>query len=440
MRAIPRSAITLSVIAAISGGIAAQQNGNDILATNGGEVVFIFGDPSNGGATPGSIGTGDDLDWKAVPNKVLSAVGGTTVEIDTFETMFIGDSDWNTIPRIHDLTIGPVFKTGLGVFPLCNSQVPDFFSTGSVSFLISFGPSGLPDPCSVVPTLCTAPGCPPPITGYNVDLLFGTGPGSGITYSSEIIADVGGMALTKFLPGGMPFTGTSAGSCGLGDYEFTGASSTNENQGDCVDNDGDTIPDGANYIGGFQVGGTTPTGPIPDDTGTLSEIEIGYEQCIMEVSAADVSYGPEEGGSSVILATGTGTASAGGKIHALNKIGGLVLSAATVGDPALPPSLAAKIAIPGGLPLAAFGPDAYLTLNPANPIFNATFAALAGTGPVVGIDEDGDTINDEGEASTVLLPIPPLIGISIYWQSFIICSFGPIVAYSTTTWCLKLCL
>lgn len=415
-----RNLAALGAIAALASSAAAQ-NGNDILATNGGEVVFIFSDPSNGGAAPGSISTADDLDWKIVTGEFMSATGGATVEIDTFETMFVGDSDWLTIPRIHDLALGPHFDVPGSVAGPLVSQVPDFFSTLAVTVLIGFGPSGLPSPCSIVPTLCPTPGCPPPITGFNVDLLFGTGPGSGIVVSSQ--AGVAGVALTKFLPGGMAFSSAGPGTCGLGDYEFTGAHSTDENQGDGVDNDGDTVPDGANYIGGFQVGGSTPTGPIPDDTGTLSEIEVGYAQNVVENNAADVGYGPEQGGSSNVLSVSSGTASIGVITRDIESVGGLVLSAFTTG----------RIGIPGGFLLAAFGPEAHLDLNPADPIFTTTFSAL-GAIPVMGIDTNGDTVPDEGEAVSIQLPLPATVaGISLISQSFVITSFGPIVADGTTS-------
>lgn len=426
-----RFSTTLGVLVSVSAAPSAQ-NGNHILPTNGGEAVMIFSDPSVGGATPGSISTNDDLDWKAVPNEVLSADCGLMLEIDSIKNVFVGDSDWTTPPRIHDFAIGPDMELSGGGVSKLRSQVPDFFTTGMVSFLISVGPSGLPDPCSVVPLLCTTPGCPPPITGYYVDLILGSGPGTGIIYPSEIVSDSGGMALTRFLPGGMPFS--SSGTCGLGDYEFTGAYSTNENQGDFVDNTGDGIPDGANYIGGFQLGGS-PTGPMPDDHHTLLETKFGYWQGVIEASGADVSYGPEEGGASLVLDTSTGTSSLGAVVRDLANVGALVLPAAAIQFGGVPPAL---LPIPGGLQLVAFGTEACLSLNPANPIFNSTFSAWSGTGPVIGIDTDGDTVVDKGEASTLHLPVPSITCAEIYLQAFVVTSFSPFTAISTTTWCVQI--
>lgn len=401
--------VALTLFASLAVGVAPAAQDNPIFTSNGAEVVRIFSDPSVGGSTPGSITTADDLYWTAYPEECGSTRDGF-YELLGLDSLFIGDSDWTTPPRIHDIGFGPGMPVpGSGGSALA-SVVPDFFSTGTLSALLSLGPSGLPDPCSVVPTLCTTPGCPPPITGFVVDIAIGTGPGSGLL---GVLDGATSAAMTVFLPGGMPFTGTSLGTCGLGDYEFTGAASTDENQADAVDNDGDTIPDGASLVAGFQVGGTTPTGPVPDDADTVGEVEVRIDENTIQTLTATPGFLLEHGLSNALFDVSSGSAVLAVEVHSVSGIGGLAVPAFSTGL-VTPPG-------PPGFP--AFG--GFLLLNPASFLFTASLGFLT-PGFVTGVDDDGDTLADEGVYTSNTVSIPAgAAGMDLFYQAFVITSFGP---------------
>ena len=265
---------------------ASQAPSNDAPLHNGGDVVFIYSSPSVGappGAGPDLTG---DLYWRAHSGEGFLAnvdpSGAAVMEIDGYYE-WLWDTDWSTSPWFYTRMHGPALPDGGGLGGL----EPAFFQLGLTSeVIVQVGPSGFGSPCTVAPSLCSPSGgsCPPIgfLTGYLVDLQFGSTPGSGVVVPADGTA-ASDLASVWFIHGGMTATG---GTCGLGDYDLQDRHSTDESQADASGN-------GINPYGGFQIAGSGPMleasssmaasvetwrGPILNpqaDTGTGWGVELG---------------------------------------------------------------------------------------------------------------------------------------------------------------------
>ena len=390
--------------------------GNEIQLTDGGEQVLLFNSPSVGG-TPGSPFLFGDLHYKGVPENRFKTTTGMA-QLISIEDVFLGDVDWpGGPPDFYDIGIdSSSATTGLGYDNLC----PDFFTTGTVKALLSIGPSGLPHPCVISPTTtCSGPAaCPPLVTGYMVDIQL-TSP---IPITAQA-TKLRGKHLISFLPGGMTFGASSlVGACGNGDYVFQGLQSTTEEQADLMN------VAGTSWCEGFHLGdpsGVSPSGPIKEPRTHMGVMNFGLVENVIEAVVADssVPYGPVRGGASLAIDTSTASASVAAHVTANpSLVPAAVFPAASLGLPAVPAVL------PGGV----------LCLVP-DPTFNTTLAAWSGTGSLVGVDENGDGVFDQGEAVSVPLLIPPTIGgVRVYMQAFIITSFIPVRWVETTVWTIDL--
>jgi hypothetical protein len=238
---------------ALTAGVSAAQNQNDINANNGADVIYIYSSPSIGFsalAFPPDIN--GDLYWRAAGPNVLndveagyvSIVGtGSIMEIDGYvEAVY--DTDFTTPPDIYARTHSLAVTNALG------GLEPDFLTLGSITGItVLVGSSGFGNPCTVAPSLCSPPGgiCPPAgfVNGWGYGLTLASG-----TIGAGVLVDADGtaastLATTYFVPGGMVATG---GTCGAGDYSLNDAHSTNETAADVTGN-------GINPDGGVQIGG-----------------------------------------------------------------------------------------------------------------------------------------------------------------------------------------
>ncbi len=239
-----RGTLALSLAPVLSAAAPAQ--GNGLTLNNGGDVVFLYSDPSAGAPTgtfPPDIS--GDLFWKTIPGQALGA-GSGTVEIEGLREVLF-DTDWSTTPSFYDMTFDAV------VGP---ENQPAFFTTGVVGTFVSLGSSGFGFPCTIAPSLCST-GCPEIIIGYEVDVSFGPS-GSGIAIPAD---NVSGTAVTYYLPGGMVGSGPPC----LGAYAMQDLHSTDETQAD-------ELGSGRSPFGGFQLAGL---GPMAEG---LASTYTGYVQ------------------------------------------------------------------------------------------------------------------------------------------------------------------
>lgn len=426
-----RALLALAIPAALAGTTSGQVifAGNEIQLSNGGEAVYIYNSPSVGG--PAGMPTlGADLAYKGVPQNRMRTTSGIA-GITTFEDIFIGDVDWpGGAPDAYDIGIANSSAEFGAQF---DNLIPDFFTTTSLTALVSLGNTGFPHPCVVSPTsTCTgSASCPPPITGYVFDLVLGSPIAVAATPSSDLLAgtdgDLTGTHIVNFLPGGMVFSASGlVGSCAStgagGDYVFMGAQSTDENQADYLN------VAGTSWCEGFQLGdpaGISPTGPLTDFNTTMLEINFGLAENVVEPVITDNSlgYGPERGGSGLGLDSQTG---------------GVTIASQTTADPSLAGSLCFPAVALSQLPVSVPVFGAGLMVSPDG-TFNSTLAAYAGTGPLIGVDEDGDGFNDQAEALSIGLPLPAVPGPSrAYMQSFIVTGVGPITAVESTVFAIDL--
>ncbi len=226
---------------------------NDSNFNNGGDVVFIYSDPSSGatsGAAPAD--TTGDLYWRSHSGgnflkDVEAALGGCLMEVSGYyESLY--DTDWSTTPSFYVRAHTFEFVAG--------TTIPDLgpYGAGLSGVTVIVGPSGFGPPCTVAPSICspatTGSVCAAPgfVVGYLVDITFGPTVGVGVVITAAGIpggAPVGDdMALVYFVHGGMT---ASAGTCGAGDYDLQDIHSTDETQAD--------VAAGANPSGGFQIAG-----------------------------------------------------------------------------------------------------------------------------------------------------------------------------------------
>ncbi|MEM7310102.1 MAG: hypothetical protein AAF682_25730 [Planctomycetota bacterium] len=278
-------------------GASAQVNSNDATFNNNGDVMFIYSSPSSGFdslASPPDI-TGD-LYWRAhsgaqfmndvepslagVPADPTGA--GSVMEIDGyFESLY--DTDWSTTPSFYTRSHGPAQPDSAGLGGL----EPAFFGPAGLTteVIVTVGPSGFGNPCTVNPSLCSPSGgnCPPPgfVNGYLVDLAYGSTPGTGIVLPADGTS-ASDTATTWFVHGGMTAMG---GACGMGDYDIQDVHSTDETQADITGT-------GINPSGGFQMAGS---GPTQEGVASMAEANETWRGNIIQfVTDTGTGLGAEE--------------------------------------------------------------------------------------------------------------------------------------------------
>jgi hypothetical protein len=234
----------------IAGVVTAQNTPNNRRTlNNGGDVVFIYGDPTIGAsAGSGNIDTSGDLYWMVTPRQAFISSSGSAEMSGAFFALF--DTDWTDSAPFFDMLFGP----GTANPAVAGNIIPDFSAGGlGASTLLNMGgSSGFPNPCTFSPGFCTSIGgtsiCPPSgsVVGWftNVQLLSACD-GTGIIFTANNTVD---NVVTAFLPGGMTFATGGPGQCGLGNYTLQTEASNDETQAD----NSPTV--GASRYGGFQIG------------------------------------------------------------------------------------------------------------------------------------------------------------------------------------------
>jgi len=291
--------------------VAAQGGSNDVPLNNGGDVIVGPSGGTSVGSNP-ATGTWGELYWRALPGDRVLAYehpgGAQTLEIDGFvESLF--DTDWSTSPALYDRIVGPAAPSGLAGLAPCALE-PAFFQAGLTSEVqLSFGPSGFPPPCSIVPSLCSPSGgsCPAPgfLNGYEIEMVLGASPGSGVVVPADGTS-ASDLAVTYLITGGMTSTG---GTCGAGDYVLQQVVSIDETQADdCL---------GYSSFGGFHVPGT---GPIPDAVTSSLEQNVTFREPVLNVvadSGSGVEQNPIGGGAlnGLKLDTSNGLATIGAELR-----------------------------------------------------------------------------------------------------------------------------
>jgi hypothetical protein len=252
----------------IAGAVTAQNTPNNRRnLNNGGDVVFIYGDPTVGAsAGSGAIDTSGDLYWMVWPRQAMIASSGSTEMSGASFGLF--DTDWTDSAPTFDILFGPGVTNGTN-----GSIEPDFSATGlAASTLLLGGPTGFPNPCTASPGFCTSIGgtsiCPPSgsVVGFFVNIqLISACDGTGILFTANNTVD---NVVTAFLPGGMTFASGPGGQCNLGNYTLQTETSTNETQAD----NGPTS--GSSRYGGFQVGAAP--GLIMDGVAERSVYDVEF--------------------------------------------------------------------------------------------------------------------------------------------------------------------
>ncbi len=377
--------------------IGTGRSGNDIPLNNGPETVRFLSKPSVGapvGTFPPDLD--GDFFWGILAREVLTCARGKIRLDGTMEYLF--KTDWTTTASFYDRAItraiestahvtdkgttactDPCFACTYSGSGNAGSREPLFLnnpatfgnpatpsnSGGDQYLFISLGDSGLGNPCTIAPTLCSPTGgdCPPPgfVNGYfvEVSLYPGGEPGTGVDIVCNGVCDA---ALTYFAPGGMNHSG---GTCGLGVYTLQGAVSTNETPG--ID------PALASPFGGFHLGGGVV---VPNSWAHTPAVWATFAEPVLNVVAdtglgAGLEPSPNGGGAlnGLYLSVGSGQATVGLEIRSLHDAS--VLSNVAVSGFALTPIP------PPGIPY--YG--SYLLLALDN-VFNATTSAGTAT-PIV---------------------------------------------------------
>lgn len=397
----------LAAVVMSAGAVFAQSN--DVPLSNGSDVAFTYSDPSIGaptGTVPPDLN--GDLYWTVLPgDRVLyhETDLGAFVEIDGYlETIW--DTHWTTSPDFYDRSHG-------SALPGINGTLePAFFQQGWTNeVLVSLGPSGFGNPCTIFPSICSPPGssCLPPgfINGFVVDLKVETTPGTGIIIPADGTS-ASDHAVTWFLSGGMTAIG---GPCGLGDYTIQDLHSYDE-----------TIvglPDGTNPYGGLQVAGS---GPIPELATHSVEAIVTFRDRMLNVFADSgkglgIEVGENGGGAknAMRLSVGSGLAKLGVEIRSQQDAG--TVNIAAVG------ASFSKLGSPG-IPVLG----ANLLITPT-PVFNLMLSAWAGsvTGAVL-------YSTTEGVFTGPLVAVPiSTVGVDMFMQGFVL-DLGTGAAANTNVW------
>ncbi len=302
--------------------------GNQVPAHNGPEFLISHSDPSIGlptGTFPPDIA--GDLFWKAFGGDRVLAHNGDlflAMEISGYDEVLY-TTDWTSPPDFYDRYHGRALPS----FTSPENLEPAFFQLGfGAGTFVTLGNSGLGDPCTIAPSLCSPPGgtCPPSgfINGYLVELSLGTTPGNGVIVSAEGSA-FSNLATTYFLPGGMTGTG---GICGDGNYVYQHEISTNEMEGG-------TTP--YSEFGGYQLAGIAsgPVAHMREDTPTAT---IAFREPVLNPLANGVT-GPRGGGGTrgFRLPVATGLASLGIELRSENFCPSASIAAAGASLAPLPP-------------------------------------------------------------------------------------------------------
>lgn len=337
---------------ALVAGTSAAQNGNDAPYNNAADFYTTFSSPSAGasiGTNPPDI-TGD-LYWRAFAGADYmndvdgTGLGGSVMEIaGYFESLL--DEDWsdsaNFLDRLHShATIG-----------VSGALEPDFFTTGitGTEVLVSIGPSGFSDPCTIYTTFCSPAGssCAPGGGAWSwvVDIPFTATPGSGVVMAAD--GSLGSdMATTYFIQGGHV---SSGGPCGIGTNETNALISTDESQGDITGL-------GINSVEGFQVAGS---GPIAWGVATGMEAMVQFRGNVMNmIGDSGTGLGPEVGDNGgggtngMFLSVGSGVATLGCELRDANhdpfNVGIAGASLVPLPNPGLPALGGNLLVLPDGL-------------------------------------------------------------------------------------------
>ncbi len=306
----------LALAPAALAGAAAAQNGNDVPLHNGTEVLLPYSNPSVGfpvgTVPPDALG---DLHWKVYGGEEILACGGDrTIEVDGFFELLFDTANFQTPPDFCDRALGPALES----VTTPGNLEPAFLQLGfTTETILSLGNSGLPPACSVAPSLCSPPGgtCPPPgfVNGYTLDIEFGNPP---LELEPNVVVPCDGtpasnLAVTYFLPGGMPFSGPP---CDMGMYVLQDTQSNDETNADLAGL-------GVSRFGGRQIAGQGPTALDLNHIGTYS---LRFREKVLNVFAdSGTGLGAEtpddnDGGAQngLALDTSSGNAQLGVKILA----------------------------------------------------------------------------------------------------------------------------
>ncbi len=376
-----RPLLSLALLAGIPALVSAQAASNEITMSNGGDEFLLPPSPTVAG----------DLYWRALPGDRLLAhqhgpAGAKTMEISGFyEELF--DTDWSTTPQFFDRLVGPAVPAPGAP---CALQ-PDLASPSGVSVIL--GPSGFGSPCTIAPSLCSPGGCPPPGSGpigWVVDISFGTTPGTGAAVLPADGTSASDAAVTYFVTPGMPVTG---GACGLGDFVFQTAYSTDETQADDCG--------GLNAFSGFASGG----GPLTQDArAETPAFSLAWREPVLNVIADSgtglgLEQGPNGGGAlnGIKLDTQSGAATIGVEVRDLEGIGDLAYAWSTPYP-----------AGPSGLQVGS----AWL-LQRFNRLMPACFLGTISATTFV--------FTTEGTFTTCQIPLQAVAGgpAELYWQAFL---------------------
>ena len=396
-----RGMIAAAMTAALAGTLGAQTAANDLPLANGGDVLFLYSDPSVGfptGTYPPDFS--GDLFWKVLPRDVLLSPSGT-LEISSLE-FEIYDTDPATPAPIYDFMVTRGKPSA--AFP--GAVEPDFSDPNAV--FLSAGTGLVPSICPYFPEICP-PLCQPVIFEfpliYTINLQLGTCSGDGLVIPADGSRD---LVVTAFAPGGMHFEGGPPSSCpGLsgyslfqGDYVMMDLHSTDESQADWLGT-------GYGAHGGWQIGGSSSGPEAIMETWTL---RVQFCEPILNVALGDDP--PYTGGfpwggvhsaglAGVHASVGSGTTSLQYVLFDLAGVGQLAIAASSIA-PTLPPPGFSFLGAP-------------LLLDPSDPVVPASLQ----TGPVLSVLDSGGP--DGLFAAGALLPVPPsAVGLSPASQALVL--------------------
>jgi len=405
-----RPAVVLALVLALACRMAAQgspsnpNNENDLVLNNGVDLVYIYDDPSIGApvatASAASQFATNTFFWKVFPRQVMRSCTGA-LELSGLD-FFIGDTDSLALDASGNNTILPdmVISRGVdgGLVGLNPGQIgPD---PAHLLFEISFGQGGPgPNNAWLPPSICA----PEPWgTGeWELNLTFGTGPGTGLTLEADGSADV---VLTTFIPGGMDGSGPNVcdpSSSGNGDYVSSDWHSSNAAGGNTGETMFDVLGTGYSPYGGFGSQGWYGGEDWVDET-LCTALQFVEPMLNVRCDTGAGIIGPETGTNGLHFDTGSGHAKLGARLYAWQGIGRPAGVMATLTPP---------------LPICLPFHGGQLGLAPTDPLFGPTLA-LWQSPPLIQQTDDGYpptfTPYDDGTFDTLLLPIPALpVGTSV---------------------------